>query len=141
MKPCCQLFDYERWWLFWGNIIVAGWSVECDYHELVGQVVLCNTMIESGKLSKNTATYFESATVRGVEGFSKRPNVQQGMVEEFQSMCAGSFYGEKMADYLTNYAGTKYLVALWVGAMAQKHPKLHILTISPGNTLGRQAYN
>ena len=37
------------------------------------------------------------------------------------------------------YAASKYVAALWIGAMARKHPSIRFVTMSPGGTSGTAA--
>jgi hypothetical protein len=60
-------------------------------------------------------------------------------VEEFVSVIDGSFFEQRKFNTFLAYGQVKYLGALWMSALARKHPGLRLLTVSPGNTAGTEA--
>ena len=69
----------------------------------------------------------------------KRPTFATRSVEEFASVIDGSFFRGRKVDPMLAYGQVKYLGALWMSALARKHPDLRLLTVSPGNTSGTDA--
>ncbi len=65
----------------------------------------------------------------------KRPNLKTSSVEEFVSICDGSFFENKIEPRVA-YGPIKYMAALWMSSLARKHPDIRIVTISPGQTSG-----
>ena len=51
----------------------------------------------------------------------------------------GTYYRDHKLNVMFAYAQVKYFAALWVGALARRHPELRCVTISPGNTTGTDA--
>jgi hypothetical protein len=68
-----------------------------------------------------------------------RPTFTNHSVEEFASVIDGSFFEQQKFNTFLAYGQVKYLGALWMSALAQKHPDLRLLTVSPGNTAGTDA--
>ena len=60
-------------------------------------------------------------------------------MEEFVSVIDGSFFEQRKFNTFLAYGQVKYLGALWMSALARKHPGLRLLTVSPGNTSGTEA--
>ncbi|CAB9528736.1 Short-chain dehydrogenase [Seminavis robusta] len=118
-----------------GNLTKNGVSMTVATN-LLGHVVLFDGLVQANKLTKS-AIYAGSEAARG-EWRMMLPStkVKSGSKQEFQSMCDGSFYGNKSQDLSITYAGTKFLAALWVGAVARAHPNLRVVTVSPGHTAG-----
>lgn len=105
---------------------------------VLGHVVLFDTLVAAGKL-KAGAIYAGSEVARGIPGFVKKPQMETGSIDEFASICDGSFFGENR-DVASTYSMTKYLGTLWMSAMARKHPNLRCVTVSPGQTHGTNLY-
>ena len=78
-----------------------------------------------------------SEAARGVPKLRmKRPTFSTHSVEEFTSVIDGSFFTGRKLDPMLAYGQVKYLGALWMSALARRHPELRLLTVSPGNTAG-----
>ena len=106
---------------------------------VLGHVVLLEGLIEAGLLTA-TAVLTGSEAARGVPKLRmKRPTFATRSVEEFASVIDGSFFNGRKFDPLLAYGQVKYLGALWMAALARKHPDYRLLTVSPGNTSGTDA--
>ena len=107
---------------------------------VLGHVLLVDELIRTGKIRgmASTVLYAGSESARGIPAmFLKPPNLESGSVEEFMSICNGSFFTEDEAlnpKHLGSYA--KFVGALWMSSMARKHPDIRFITISPGATTG-----
>lgn len=107
---------------------------------LLGHAVLTEQLIKAGKL-KQIALYAGSEAARGVEGMGmKRPKLDTSSIDEFVSICNGSFYGETN-DATVPYGPIKYMAALWMAAMARQHPDIRFITMSPGGTTGTEGFD
>ena len=106
---------------------------------LLGHVLLVDELICAGKISGEAATviYAGSESARGIPEMGlKQPKLESGSVEEFTSICTGSFFTEDEAKdpkYMGGHA--KFVGALWISSMARKHPEIRFITISPGISL------
>ncbi|MEM7343426.1 MAG: SDR family NAD(P)-dependent oxidoreductase, partial [Chloroflexota bacterium] len=104
---------------------------------VLGHVVLLEELLEAKKLTK-VALYAGSEAARGIPQMNvKRPALKTSSVDEFTSICDGSFFGDKI-DPMTAYGAVKYMAAMWVAAVARKHPDVRIITMSPGGTSGTE---
>jgi len=107
---------------------------------LLGHVVLVDELISAGKITGEAATviYAGSESARGIPAMSlKPPKLESGSVDEFISICDGSYFTEEEAKdpkYLGSHA--KFVGALWMSSNARKHPDIRFITISPGATTG-----
>lgn len=107
---------------------------------VLGHVVLAEELIEAKKLTK-VALYAGSEAARGVPKMGlKRPKLKESSMEEFVSICNGSFF-KKNTDPMPSYGLVKYVAALWVSAMARKYPDIRFITVSPGSTSGTDVGN
>jgi len=106
---------------------------------VLGHVVLLEGLIGAGLLTA-TSVLTGSEAARGVPKLRiKRPTFATRSVEEFASVIDGSFFNGRKFDLMLAYAQVKYLGALWMSALARKHPDMRLLTVSPGNTSGTDA--
>lgn len=106
---------------------------------VLGHVVLLEGLIDAGALI-NTAVLVGSEAARGVPKLRiPRPTFTEHSVEEFVSVIDGSFFEQRKFVPMLAYGQVKYLGALWMSALARKHPGLRLLTVSPGNTAGTDA--
>jgi NAD(P)-dependent dehydrogenase (short-subunit alcohol dehydrogenase family) len=106
---------------------------------VLGHVVLLENLIDAGALT-NTAVLVGSEAARGVRMMGMpRPTFANHSVEEFVSVIDGSFFEQRKFSAFLAYGQVKYLGALWMSALARKHPGLRLLTVSPGNTAGTEA--
>ena len=103
---------------------------------VLGHVVLLEELLTAG-LVTSTAVLTGSEAARGVPKLRmKRPTFSTRSVQEFSSVIDGSFFIGRKLDPMLAYGQVKYLGALWMSALARRHPELRLLTVSPGNTAG-----
>jgi NAD(P)-dependent dehydrogenase (short-subunit alcohol dehydrogenase family) len=106
---------------------------------VLGHAVLLEGLLDAGLLT-STAVLTGSEAARGVPKLRmKRPTFATRSVEEFASVIDGSFFHGRKVEPMLAYGQVKYLGALWMSALARKHPDLRLLTVSPGNTSGTDA--
>jgi hypothetical protein len=55
-------------------------------------------------------------------------------VDEFTSLCNGAYFKTHKPNGALAYGQVKLIAALWMTALARRHPDLRLITISPGNT-------
>jgi NAD(P)-dependent dehydrogenase (short-subunit alcohol dehydrogenase family) len=104
---------------------------------LLGHVLLTDELLDQEKLT-GVALYAGSEGARGAPKIGiPRPELSTGSIEEFISICDGSSFGQ-ISDPMSPYCMVKLMGALWMSAMARKHPKVRFLTVSPGHTGGTQ---
>ncbi len=107
---------------------------------LLGHVVLAEELLKTKKMTK-VALYAGSEAARGIPKMGvKRPNLKTSSVEEFVSICDGSFFGHKF-EPMVAYGTIKYMAALWMSSLARKHPDIRFVTMSPGQTSGTEVLN
>lgn len=103
---------------------------------VLGHVALLETLIEQRKLT-TVAVLTGSEAARGVPKLRmKRPSFTHTSVDELVSAIDGTYYSGKNFDAPAAYGQVKYIGALWIGAMARRHPELRFVTMSPGGTSG-----
>src|SRR5271167_298764 len=106
---------------------------------VLGHVVLVQELVSAGALTE-VAVLTGSEAARGVPKLRiPRPAFDESSVEEFVSVIDGSFFRERKLIATLAYGQVKYLGALWIAAMARRHPELRFITMSPGNTAGTEA--
>jgi len=104
---------------------------------ILGHVVLLDELLKAKKLTK-VALFAGSEAARGVGKMGmKRPKLETSSVDEFASICDGTFFGKKI-DPMVVYGPIKYMAALWMASVARKNPDLRIFTMSPGGTGGTE---
>ena len=105
---------------------------------VLGHVVLLESLIGAGKLTE-VAVYLGSEAARGVPKLRiPRPRFATSSVDEFAGVIDGHFFDGRKYQGSLDYGQTKYLAALWMAALARKHPDLRFITMSPGNTAGTE---
>ncbi len=105
---------------------------------VLGHVALLEGLIAAGKL-RRAAVYAGSEAARGVPKFGmKRPILETGSVDELAAFCDGSFFRGRKPNATMAYGQVKLVGALWMAALARRHPALRLLTMSPGNTSGTE---
>ncbi len=103
---------------------------------VLGHVALLEGLIDAGKLTR-AAVYAGSEAARGVHKLGmKRPVLKTGSVDEFAALCDGTYFRGRKPDDRLAYGQVKLVAALWMASMARRHPKLRLITMSPGNTSG-----
>lgn len=106
---------------------------------LLGHIVLLEELLASQKLG-DVAIFSSSETARGVPRLGlKAPELQRYSVDEFASVCDGSFFQGEM-NFMIGYQYVKFMGGLYMSAMARRHPELRLLAVSPGSTLGTDIY-
>ena len=70
----------------------------------------------------------------------KQPRLKSSSVEEFISICDGSFFGQKYSQ-MTSYGPIKYMGAMWMSSLAREYPEIRFVTMSPGGTSGTGVMN
>ena len=86
---------------------------------VLGHVVLAEGLLEAKKLTK-VAVYAGSEAARGVPKMRiKRPELNTSTVDEFASICDGSFIANTN-DPLVPYGPVKYVTALWMSSIARE---------------------
>ena len=106
---------------------------------VLGHVVLLEELIAAQALTE-VAVLTGSEAARGVPKLRiPRPTFDDSSVDEFASVIDGSYFGERKFNAMGAYGQVKYLGALWMSAMARRHPELRFITMSPGNTAGTEA--
>ena len=107
---------------------------------VLGHVALLDTLIELQKL-RRVAVLTGSEAARGVPKLRmKRPSFARTSVDELVSAIDGTYYAGKKYDAAGAYGQVKYIGALWIAAMARKHPELRFVTMSPGGTSGTETF-
>ncbi len=103
---------------------------------VLGHIVLLDGLLQAGRLNR-AAVYVGSEAARGVPKLGlKRPVLQDGSIDEFVSLCDGSYFRGRKADGTLAYGQVKLVAALWMASLARRHPDLRLITMSPGNTAG-----
>ena len=99
---------------------------------LLGHVFLVDLLLEQKKLT-GSVIFSGSEAATGIPSMGVAPPVlQNGSVEEFTTICDGSFF--KTPDAV--YGHSKMMAALWMSSMARKEPTTRFVTMSPGMTAG-----
>mmetsp|Transcript_10530 Transcript_10530/g.31032 ORF Transcript_10530/g.31032 Transcript_10530/m.31032 type:complete len:165 (-) Transcript_10530:210-704(-) len=108
---------------------------------ILGHVSLVDELINANTISGEagaSVVYSGSESARGIHQMSlEPPKLESGSVEEFTSICDGSFFPEDAGNdpkYLGAFA--KFVGALWMSSMARKYPGIRFVTMSPGATKG-----
>ncbi len=103
---------------------------------VLGHVVLLEELLRAGRLNQ-VAIYAGSEAARGIKKMRmKTPTLEKYSSREFQSVMDGSFF--KKFDGMEAYGYTKYIAALWIGALARQYPRVRLVTVSPGGTSGTE---
>jgi NAD(P)-dependent dehydrogenase (short-subunit alcohol dehydrogenase family) len=90
-------------------------------HNLFGHVVLLDELLKAKKLT-SAAVYLGSEAARGVRQLGiNSPVFESYSVEEFSSVCNGTFFAGKKADAMVAFGQVKYLAAMWMSSVARKH--------------------
>lgn len=106
---------------------------------VLGHVALLEALLAEQKLT-STALYVGSEAARGVWKLGiRRPTFATSSADELATVVDGTSFRGRTLDVMLAYAQVKYLAALWMGAVARRHPELRCATVSPGNTAGTEA--
>ena len=107
---------------------------------LLGHALLTEELIKAKKLTQ-IALYAGSEAARGVKEMGmKKPDLKTNSIEEFVSICNGSFFGN-VNDATVPYGPIKYMASLWMSSMARKYSGIRFITMSPGATTGTEGFN
>ncbi len=102
---------------------------------LLGHVLFVDELLAAKKIGE-VVTYAGSEAARGVKKMGMpRPKLASSSVDEFASICDGSFF-EPKADEMAVYGYVKYVAALWMSSLARQHQGIRFVTVSPGFTGG-----
>ena len=105
---------------------------------LLGHVVLLEGLI-AAELLTDVAVLTGAEAARGVPKLRiPRPTFADSSPEEFASVIDGSFFRDRKFSQILAYGQVKYLGALWMAAMARRHPEIRFITMSPGSTAGTE---
>lgn len=103
----------------------------------LGHILLLDELLKANKLRK-VALYAGSEAARGIPMMGmKRPNLKTSSVEEFASVCDGTYFN-KNAPVTDLYALVKYTTTMCLMSTARKYPHIRIITMSPGGTIGTE---
>lgn len=103
---------------------------------VLGHAALLEGLLAERKLT-TAALYVGSEAARGVPKLMiKRPTFATSSTDEFAAVIDGSYFHDHKPNVMFAYGQVKYLAALWIAAMARRHPQLRWATVSPGNTTG-----
>jgi NAD(P)-dependent dehydrogenase (short-subunit alcohol dehydrogenase family) len=103
---------------------------------VLGHVALVDAMIEQQKVTQ-AVVLTGSEAARGVPALRiKRPRFDHTSEDDLAAAIDGSYFDGKRFDASLAYAQAKYLGALWIAAMARRHPHVRFATVSPGGTTG-----
>merc|ERR1719487_2807257 len=117
---------------------------------VLGHVALVDGLIEARVLGPCASVVFSgSESARGLKAgpppaWSPKPELKTGSVEEFASICDGTFFPQTVTpanlQHMSKLLGAhaKLLGTFWIGSMARRHPGLRFVTISPGGTSGTE---
>jgi NAD(P)-dependent dehydrogenase (short-subunit alcohol dehydrogenase family) len=108
---------------------------------VLGHVVLTESLIEAGKLS-GSVVYVGSEATRGVPEMGiKHVKLNDSSVEEFKTVADGTFIKKmKSKDHnMDSYGVIKYMGTLWMSYMARQHSDIRFITVSPGASQGTNA--
>jgi NAD(P)-dependent dehydrogenase (short-subunit alcohol dehydrogenase family) len=105
---------------------------------VLGHVVLLDELLKEDKLKK-VALFAGTEAARGVKAMGmKRPDLKTSSADEFASIGDGSFFKENISP-MQSYGPVKYTAIMNLAATARKHPKVKIISMSPGGTKGTEA--
>ena len=103
---------------------------------VLGHAVLLEGLLRCGVADVDGRADRKRGRARSTKTADETANVSTRSVEEFASVIDGSFFRGRKVDPMLAYGQVKYIGALWMSALARKHPDLRLLTVSPGNTSG-----
>jgi NAD(P)-dependent dehydrogenase (short-subunit alcohol dehydrogenase family) len=107
---------------------------------VLGHARLLEGLIAADALT-GSAVLVGSEAARGVPKLRiPRPTFADHSVDEFASVIDGSFFAGQKVNGSLAYGQVKYLGALWMSELARRHPRLRLLTVSPGNTAGTDVF-
>ena len=117
---------------------------------VLGHVLLVDRLIKARVLGPGASVVFSgSESARGLRAgpppaWSPKPVLKTGSIEEFKSICDGTFFPEEVTpanlQHMSKLLGAhaKLLGTFWMGSMARLHPEMRFVTISPGGTSGTE---
>ena len=105
---------------------------------VLGHVVLLESLLRAGQLTE-VGVYVGSEAARGVPKLRiPRPAFATSSVDELAGVIDGSFFDDRKYQGSLDYGQVKYIAALWMAALALRHPQVRLVTMSPGNTAGTE---
>jgi NAD(P)-dependent dehydrogenase (short-subunit alcohol dehydrogenase family) len=105
---------------------------------VLGHVVLTESLIEAGKLS-GSVVYSSSEAVRGISELGlQHVKLNDSSVEEFKAVVDGNFIKKRTSKdpVMDSYGVIKYMGTLWMSYMARQHSNIRFVSMSPGATSG-----
>ncbi len=103
---------------------------------VLGHVVLLEGLIATAQISGVAELVGSEAAVGVPKLRLPRPTFASSSADEFASVIDGTFFSGGKVNAGLAYGQVKYLGALWMAALARKHPELRLITMSPGSTAG-----
>jgi NAD(P)-dependent dehydrogenase (short-subunit alcohol dehydrogenase family) len=110
---------------------------------VLGHVVLTESLIEAGKLS-GSVVFAGTEGTRGVpEMGAKHVKLNDSSVEEFKTVADGTFIKKIKSkdDKVDSYGVIKYMGTLWMSYMARQHSDIRFVTVSPGASQGTNVFS
>jgi NAD(P)-dependent dehydrogenase (short-subunit alcohol dehydrogenase family) len=115
-------------------------ATEIFASNVLGHAALLEQLIATDALT-GSAVLVGSEAARGVPKLQiPRPTFAEHSVAEFASVIDGTFFAGQKVNGSLAYGQVKYLGALWISELAHRHPRLRLLTVSPGNTAGTDVF-
>jgi NAD(P)-dependent dehydrogenase (short-subunit alcohol dehydrogenase family) len=108
---------------------------------VLGHVVLTESLIEAGKLS-GSVVYSSSEAVRGISELGlQHVKLNDSSVEEFKAVVDGNFIKKRTSKdpVMDSYGVIKYMGTLWMSYMARRYSDIRFVTVSPGASQGTNA--
>ena len=107
---------------------------------VLGHIVLLDELLKANKLAK-VALFAGSEAIRGISAMGmKQPNLKTSSVDEFASICDGTFFSPTV-NPMESYGVVKYMGVMSLLSTARKNPTVRILAMSPGGTGGTNVAN
>ena len=103
---------------------------------VLGHVALLESLLSAGRISGVAELVGSEAAVGVPKLRIPRPTFASSSADEFAAVIDGTFFAGAKVNAGLAYGQVKYLGALWIAALARKHPELRLITMSPGNTAG-----
>ena len=103
---------------------------------VLGHVALLESLLAGGTISRVAELVGSEAAVGVPKLRIPRPTFASSSADEFASVIDGTFFAGAKINAGLAYGQVKYLGALWISALARRHPELRLITMSPGNTAG-----
>mmetsp|Transcript_7059 Transcript_7059/g.14473 ORF Transcript_7059/g.14473 Transcript_7059/m.14473 type:complete len:325 (-) Transcript_7059:61-1035(-) len=106
---------------------------------LAGHVHMINHLLKKGNIKDDVTRIVFSGTEgsRGIKLMGMpSPSFEEDTVDYFKSYLDGTIYSSGYDAMGAAYGDIKGVATLYFSGFARAHPKLHVLTVSPGGTRG-----